>query len=186
MNQLHPRRELAKRLDSRKKEVGAAAHGGERGQASDRFADRPLRDLEFERAVLSADDRVTLVAEFVKVPVVHPYVLRELELPDEAGADHERRDAALLAVIRRALRQRRTIGRAAADHAATVHVGCRVARVHAAHVRAERHGITLRIRLLVVEIVVALQIGAQALDRPCRAPVPVERRCASAPSASQR
>ena len=64
------RREISKRLDAREEEVGSASHGGEGRQAGDFFADRPLRDFEFERAVLSADDRVALVAELVKVSVV--------------------------------------------------------------------------------------------------------------------
>ena len=37
----------------------------------------------------------------------------------------------------------------------------RVARIHAAHVRAERNGVAVRIHLRVVEVVVALRIGAE-------------------------
>ena len=48
-----------------------------------------------------ADDRVAFIAEFVKTPIVGPDILRELELADEARADHERRDTALLAVLAR-------------------------------------------------------------------------------------
>ena len=98
-------REVSKRLDAREEEVGAASHGGEGRQAGDFFADRALGDFVFERAVLSANDRVAFVAELVKVPVVCPDVLRELELADEARADHESGDATLGPVFRSALRQ---------------------------------------------------------------------------------
>ena len=154
-------REISKRLDAGEEKVSAASHGGEGRQAGDLFADRTLGDFEFERAVLMADDRVALVAELVKIPVVHPDVLRELELPDEARADHESGNAALRAVLRRVLRQMRSVGGAAADHAAAVHVRGGVAGIHAADVRAERHRIAMRVLLLVVEVVVALQIRAQ-------------------------
>src|SRR5215831_16216353 len=77
-------REISERLDAREKEVGAASHGGEGGQAGDFFADRTLRDFVFERAVLGPDDRVALVTELVKIPVVGPDVLGEFELADEA------------------------------------------------------------------------------------------------------
>ena len=95
--------EISQRLEAGQEKVGAAPHGRECRQAGDLLADRPLRDLVFQRAVLVADDRVALVAELVEIPVVHPHVLRELELADQARADHERGDAALDAVVRRAL-----------------------------------------------------------------------------------
>ena len=154
------RREISKRLDAWKEEVGAAPHGGECRQAGDFFADWTLRDFEFERAVVIADDRVAFVAELVKVPVVHPDVLCELVLPDETCADHECGDATLHAVVRRILRQMGPVGGAATDHAAAIHVRRRVAGIHAAHVRAERNRISVRVHLLVVEVVVALRIGA--------------------------
>ena len=84
-------RQVPQRLESGQEEVGAAPHGGERRQALDLFPDRPLRDREVERAVLRADDRIALVAELVEVLVVHPHVLRELELADQAGADRRTR-----------------------------------------------------------------------------------------------
>jgi hypothetical protein len=75
-------REVAKRFDAGKKEVGAASDCGEGWYPSDSLADRPLWNLEFERAVLCADDRIALVAELVKASVVHPDVLGELKLAD--------------------------------------------------------------------------------------------------------
>src|SRR5215472_5734497 len=101
-------------LQSRQKEVGAAADSGKGGQAGDLAANRPLGNLEFQCPVLSADDRIALIAELVEIPIIYPDVLRELELPDETCADHERCDAALRAVVGGALRTMRTIGRAAA------------------------------------------------------------------------
>src|SRR3984893_14564260 len=153
-------REVSKRLDAGEKEVGAASHGGEGRQAGDFFAEWGLGVFVFEGGVLSADDRVAFVTEIVKIPVVRPNVLRELELSNEARADHECCDAALHAVLRRVLRQMRTVGGTAADHAAAVHVRRRVAGVHSAHVRAERHRVAVRIHLLVVEVVVPLEVGA--------------------------
>ena len=93
-------REISKRLDAGEEEVGAASHGGECRQARDFFADRALGNFVFERAVLVADDRVAFVTKLVKVPVVRPNVLRELELADEARADHESGDPTLDAVLR--------------------------------------------------------------------------------------
>src|SRR6202040_846297 len=132
-------REVSKGLDTREEEVGAAPHGGEGGQTGDFLSDRAFGDFVFERAILVADYRVAFVAELVKVPVVCPYVLCELELADEARADHESGDATLGPVFRSALRQVRAIGGAAADHAAAVHIVRRVAGSHSPDVRAERH-----------------------------------------------
>jgi hypothetical protein len=53
-----------------------------------------------------------IVAEFVEGFVVDPNVLGELELAHQAGADDERRDATVHAVVG----QRGPVGRAAADH----------------------------------------------------------------------
>src|SRR4051812_35652455 len=148
--------EISKRFNAREKEVSAASHGGKCRQAGDLFPDRAFGDLEFKRAVLAADDRVPLVAELVKVSVVHPYVLGKLELPDQAGAEHECGYAALCTVLPRVLRQMRSVGSAAADHAAAVHVrGC-IAGIHAAYVCAERHRVPARVHVLVGEVIVAL------------------------------
>src|ERR1700730_6896631 len=124
-------RELSKGFDAGEEKVGAASHSGEGRQASNFFPDRTLGDLEFKRAVLSADYWVAFVTELVKVWVVRPNVLRELELADEACADHESGDATLGPVFRSALRQVRAIAGAAADHAAAVHIVRRVAGIHA-------------------------------------------------------
>src|SRR6202040_4071526 len=151
-------REVSKGLDAREEEVGAAPHGGEGGQAGDFLSDRALGDFVFERAILVADYRVALIAEFMEVLVVCPDVLRELELADEARADHEGRDAAFHAVLWRFLRQMWAVGGAAADHAAAVHIVRRIAGIHSPHVRAEWYRIAMRIHLLIVEVVVALRI----------------------------
>src|SRR5262245_42630027 len=113
--------EILEPLEAGQEEIRAAAAGGERRQPLDRSLDRPLRNLVLERAVVGADERVALVAELVEVLVVDPDVLRELELPDQARAQHERGDAALDTVLRRACGQLRAVGAAAPDHAPPVH-----------------------------------------------------------------
>src|SRR4051812_30383780 len=80
-------------------EGGPPAGGGKRGQTGDRSSDRSLGNLVFERAILIADHRIALVAELVEALVVRPHVLRELELADEAAADHERGNPALRGVV---------------------------------------------------------------------------------------
>src|SRR5262245_35905198 len=97
------RGEVLQGLQTRPEEVRAAAHGRERGQSANHLSDRTLRDLVLERSVVRPDDGVSLVAELVEVLVVRPHVLRELELADEARADHEGRDPTLPAVVLRAL-----------------------------------------------------------------------------------
>ena len=52
-------------------------------------------------------------AELVKISIVDPHVLRELELANQARAPDERRDAPFDAVVRRAFGKRRTVGAAA-------------------------------------------------------------------------
>src|SRR5262245_39047396 len=93
-------REILQRPETGQEKVRAALHGGEGRQARDLLPDRPLRDRVVERAVLTADDRVVLVAKLVKVPVVDPDVLRELELADQARTDDERRNPALPSIVR--------------------------------------------------------------------------------------
>jgi hypothetical protein len=63
-------REVAERLDAGEEEVGAPPDGGEGRQPGDPPPDRALRDLEFQGAVLVADDRVALVAGFVEGKLV--------------------------------------------------------------------------------------------------------------------
>src|SRR4051794_35859033 len=88
------RREIPQGLQPGQKEIGAAFHAGESRQSLDRLSNRAPGNLELERPVVIADDGIALVAELVKIRIVRPDVLRELELTDEARADHEGRDAA--------------------------------------------------------------------------------------------
>src|SRR5262245_50566875 len=83
--------QVVQRLQPRQEEVRPSPNGGERRYPGDAPPYRPLRDLELQCPVLCADDRIALVAELVEVLVVDPHVLRELELPNQARADHERR-----------------------------------------------------------------------------------------------
>src|SRR5204863_911337 len=115
--------EVTECLEARQEKVRTTTNRRECRQALDRLADRPFRNLEFQCAVLVADDRVALVAEFVKVAVVRPHVLGKLVLPDETGAPNEGCNAPFDAIFRRALRQRWSVGSAAANHPAAIHVG---------------------------------------------------------------
>src|SRR3984957_16969494 len=152
---------MAERPEARKEKVRAASYCGEGRQSDDCLANGPFRYLELQRSVLRAYDRIAFVAELVEIPIVRPDVLRKFELPNKARADYERRDAALDAVVSLAVRQMRSIGRAAADHPAAVHVRRSIAGIHAARMGAERDRISVRVHLLVVEVVVSLRIGPQ-------------------------
>ena len=77
---------MTKGLESGKKKVCTATNRRECRQTLDRLADRPLRNLELERAVLRADERITLVTKLMKTPIIDPHVLRKLELANETGA----------------------------------------------------------------------------------------------------
>ena len=139
----------------------AAPQRGEGRQADNFLTNGPLGDLELERSVVRANDRVALVSQLVEVPIVYPDVLREFELPDEARADDKGRYAALNPVVGRALRKGRPIRRASPNYPSPVHIVPGVARVHPPNVRAKRHGIAVRVRLLVGEVVVTLHVGPE-------------------------
>src|SRR5690349_19932496 len=109
--------QIAEPLQAWEEEVGAAAHRRKREQTRELSSNRPFRNLEFQRPVLVADDRVVLVPELVKVLVVGPHVLRELELTDEARANNERGDAALGSIVRDPFPQGWAIGGAPPNHA---------------------------------------------------------------------
>src|SRR5262249_42617259 len=112
------RRQILQRLETGPGKVGPPLHRREGLQSFDRLADRSLGNFVFERAVLISDDRVALVAELVKVLVVRPDVLSELELADEARAANESGDPAFHSVLRSAVRKRRPISPPPADHPA--------------------------------------------------------------------
>ena len=82
---VHQGREIAQRLEAREKEVRAAFDRGEGRQADDFLANGPLGNLELQRSVVRADDRVAFVAELVKIAIIGPDVLRELELPNKSS-----------------------------------------------------------------------------------------------------
>ncbi len=151
-----------------------------------------LRDRERGPVLLQADVRIALVAEAHEVAVVDPLLLQELHRGHRLGADEDEVEAArgLVVLLRERVRVvRRAVGRAAPDDAVEVHVGEQrhlgVARVHAPHVRAERHLPAVRIGG-VGEVVVAQRVRAErrVVLRPARASA--ARRCASARPASPR
>src|SRR3954470_14451806 len=126
------RSEVAQCADPGEEEVRAAFQRRERRNPLVYLANRPLGYGEVQHAVLGTTDRVVLVAEFVEGLVVDPDVLGELELADQVGADDERGDAAIYAVVGSVAGQRRSVGRAPPDHATAVHVVSGVAWIEPA------------------------------------------------------
>src|SRR5205807_3977235 len=122
---------------------------------------RPLPALEYQRAVVGADDRVALLAQLIDVPVIRPHILGERELPEDTGATHECSNATFHAVFRRAFGQRWSIGSAAPNHPPPIHVGRGVTRIHPPDVRAKWNRIAVRVHFGVVEIIVALRVRAE-------------------------
>src|SRR4029079_2721344 len=154
-------RKMSKRRNPGEEEVCAAPYGRKCRQAGDFFSHRTLGNFEFPPTVVIADDGVAFISELVKIPVIYPDVLREFVLPNEACADDKSGDAALHSILRRVFGQIRSVGGAATDHAAAIHVRGGVAGIHAAHVRAQWNRISMRIHLLIVEVIVSLRIKPQ-------------------------
>jgi hypothetical protein len=69
------------------------------------------------------------VAKLVEIRIVYPNILGELELANEAGADHKGRNSALNAVPKRTFRQRRAVCRPAPDHPPSLNIRGGVTRV---------------------------------------------------------
>src|SRR3954468_13883755 len=144
--------------DAGKKQIRTGSDRGERGNAGDLLLDWPRWNGQIERAILGADDRIALVVESLEVGIVGPHAHREFELTNQACASHERGNAAIHAVVRRALRQQRTVRAAAANDLVTREVVGGVARVHATDVRAHRTRVAARIHRRVVEVVGTLPV----------------------------
>src|SRR5207302_4492372 len=94
-------------LDSGKEKISAALERREGWQAGYFSADRTFGDSEVESTVLISDKWVSFVAEFVKIRVIDPDILRELKLPYEACTKYECRDSTIDAIFWRAFRQGR-------------------------------------------------------------------------------
>ena len=77
-------------LNSGKEKISAALERREGWQAGYFSADRTFGDSEVETTVLSSNKWVSFVPEFVKIRVVDPDILRELELSHEACTKNER------------------------------------------------------------------------------------------------
>src|SRR5436305_13659241 len=86
------RREVAERFDTGEEKVGTSPHGSEGRQSGDFLADWTLGNFKFECTVLVADDRITFVAEFVKVSVVSQ-VLIDLDESSMIGVNAGRSEA---------------------------------------------------------------------------------------------
>src|SRR5262249_16297943 len=105
------------------------------------------------------DHRITLIAKLVKIRIVCPNVLNELELADKTCADYKRCNTAINAILRRTFRQSWTVCGSTTNYFASLEVpDGRVARIHSANIGSERDGIALWIHFRVVEIVVALRV----------------------------
>jgi hypothetical protein len=76
-------------FNSGEEEICAALDRREGRHTRYPLADRAFRHGEIEGAVLVADERVSLVAQFVEIPIVNPDVLCELKLPHEARTQNE-------------------------------------------------------------------------------------------------
>ena len=138
------------------------------------------------RLGLVADDRVALVAELWNFgSLTQTFCANSnwrTRLAQPMKAAMPRSDA----VLRCALRQRaaRRCRRGGSSAAGACCRRCRADSSAGCASRAARH--SRAGPLLVVEVVVALRVGAERRDRPCPAPAPAARRCASGPSASRR
>src|SRR4051812_29563864 len=102
-------RQVLQRFDAGQEEIRPASYRCESRQPVNLLSNRTLRHLKLQRAVLVANDRIAFVAEFVKVPIVDPDVLRKLELADQTRADNKRCNPALVAVLGRAFWQGRAV-----------------------------------------------------------------------------
>ena len=175
------RGEVAQRVRPGRKKYAPPRQGGERRQSLVHLADRPLGDVK--SSVPSWVPKIgscSLPSSWNVLSLIQTFCANS-NWRTRSGADDERGDAALDAVVGRAVGQRRAVGGAAADHPAAVHVVRGVARVQAPGVRSQRAGVAVRIHLLVVEVVVAHADRRPAPDRRARAPAPAARRCASGP-----
>src|SRR5438876_8275623 len=95
-------------LNSGKEKISAALERREGWQAGYFSADRTFGDSEVKSTILISDKWVSLIAEFVKIRVIDPDILRELKLPYEACTENECRNSTIDAIFRRAFGQRRT------------------------------------------------------------------------------
>ena len=116
------RSEVPQCLNSGKEEISTALERREGWQAGYFSADRTFGDSEVESTVLISDKWVSFVAEFVKIRVIDPDILRELKLAYEARAENERCNSSIDAIFRCAFGQRRTIRRATTNHSSPLHV----------------------------------------------------------------
>ncbi len=123
---------------------------------------------------LQAHDRVAFLAKPRKISAVDPLPLQEFHRGHRLGADEEEIEPArnFIIALRKCVRVvGRSVGRAAPDDAMDVHIRehrhLGIARVHPAHVAAERRLLAVRI-VGIVEVVVPLRVLAKrgvVLDR---------------------
>src|SRR4051812_48512226 len=136
--------EPAQSAQARGEAVLAATGHDERRQLLQPAADGPVRDRQGSRPVVGADERILLTGRADEDAVVQPLRLDELELAVQVRPGEHEHDPAVRAVVfELALRQHRSVARAAADHAVQANVRAhlavqRVARVRPARMRTGR------------------------------------------------
>src|SRR5215216_2380368 len=86
---LFKRSEVTQCFDTGKQKICTSLDRRECRHTRYLLADRPFRHGEIECAVLVADERVPFVAQFVKIRVIDPDILRKLKLPHEACTQNE-------------------------------------------------------------------------------------------------
>src|SRR3974390_1640273 len=104
------------RPNAGQEEVRSASNCCEGRQALDFFSDLSLGAGHVERAILCSEDGIALIAQFVKIRVIHPDVHGKFELANEAGATDKGRDPTLHAVFRSSFGKGRTVRASAANH----------------------------------------------------------------------
>src|SRR5215470_17310094 len=126
--------EVAKRLDSGQEEISAAPYRRKPRYPTYLFLDGSLRNCQIVSTILSTEDRITLISQLVESRIVGPDIHGKLELSDEAGTAHERRDSPFYAVLGSTLWQRRTVSPATPNHLPPIHVCRGVSRIHPSNV----------------------------------------------------
>ena len=167
-----------------RKKVRPAANRRKRGKTAKPFANGALGNRHVERAVVSADDRVSLVVEILELRIVDPDIHCEFELANQARAADERGDAPLHAVVRRASRQRRPVsGRGGSSSDAACSPRCRAGSCGGCARRSDSDN---RAGRPPVENRLSAADRRRAPGRLCPDRAPTVHRCAIVPSASPR
>src|SRR6516164_4894068 len=102
-------RQISQRSYAGQEEISATSYGRKGRQALDLRPNRPFGNGHVISAVLRPKDRVALVAQLMKVWIVHPHIHCELKLAHQARATDKGGNASFLPIIGCTLRQGRTV-----------------------------------------------------------------------------